>query len=113
MDRIIATARPAPGQAATSGYVSDDYRQGWIDAIRWAGRVEGYNAPDIANRVREHIRTHGVRQWRLADDAGMSADALSARLTGQTPWHLQDVLGLVRAGVDMGIPTDAAQETRA
>jgi antitoxin component HigA of HigAB toxin-antitoxin module len=55
----------------------------------------------IAAAVREHLRRRDIRQIDLVPVLGLSQPALSSRLTGRTPFTLEN---LERLADHLGIP---------
>lgn len=65
----------------------------------------------VSDLIREASRRSGLGQEALAGVLGMSRQAISARMTGRTPWTLSEVATLARLlDLDAHVILDAASD---
>ena len=102
--RRLPATLDADSPAATAADYHAARAEGFAEGITWAYELESGDDHGINDQIRAHIRAYGIRQWRLADMAGLSADALSNRLTGNVTWSITDAVHISQAGVNLGVP---------
>ena len=65
----------------------------------------------VSDLIREASTRSGLDQSALAGRLGMSRQAISARMTGRTPWTLSEVAALARLlDLDAHVILDAASD---